>query len=98
MYCVKEKGGDRQILHEAIRKHSVAAAQVVKSEGKDNDLLERILSDSVFDLTKEELDKLVDVRQFVGLAPVQTEEYVKVIKTVLSNYDIENEGFGKVNV
>ena len=47
---------------------------------------------------KEELDKLVDVRQFVGLAPVQTEEYVKVIKTVLSNYDIENEGFGKVNV
>lgn len=98
MYCVKEKGGDRQILHEAIRKHAVDAAQVVKSEGKDNDLLDRILADSVFDLTKEELDKLVDVKQFVGLAPVQTEEYVKVIKTVLSNYDIANEGFGKVNV
>ena len=52
----------------------------------------------MFDLTKEELDKLVDVKQFVGLAPQQTEEYVKVIKTVLSNYDIANEGFGKVNV
>lgn len=27
MYCVKEKGGDRQALHEAIRQHSVAARQ-----------------------------------------------------------------------
>merc|ERR1712157_378036 len=41
MECVKS-GGDRQQLHEAIRKHSMAACSVVKSEGKPNDLLNRI--------------------------------------------------------
>jgi adenylosuccinate lyase len=42
MECVK-KGGDRQVLHEAIRVLSQQAGRVVKEEGKDNDLLERIL-------------------------------------------------------
>ncbi|MFQ7537874.1 MAG: adenylosuccinate lyase, partial [Clostridium sp.] len=35
-------GGDRQELHERIRVHSMAAGKVVKEEGLDNDLLERI--------------------------------------------------------
>ena len=39
MYCV-EKGGDRQVLHEAIRRHSVDAAKEVKLNGKDNDVLD----------------------------------------------------------
>ena len=76
MYCVKEKGGDRQELHEAIRKHSVAAAAVVKEQGGDNDLLGRILADPVFKLTAEELNAIMDVRQFVGCAAEQTEEFV----------------------
>ena len=76
MYCVKEKGGDRQELHEAIRKHSVAAAAVVKKEGGENDLLDRILADPLFGLTKEELDSIMDVRQFVGCAAEQTEEFL----------------------
>ncbi|HIU21077.1 MAG TPA: adenylosuccinate lyase [Candidatus Limadaptatus stercorigallinarum] len=76
MYCVKEKGGDRQELHEAIRKHSVAAAAVVKEEGGENDLLDRILADPLFGLTKEELDSIMDVRQFVGCAAEQTEEFL----------------------
>lgn len=77
MYCVKEKGGDRQALHEAIRRHSVAAASVVKEQGGDNDLLDRILSDATFGLSKAELDTLVDVNSFVGLAPLQTEDFIK---------------------
>lgn len=76
MYCVTEKGGDRQVLHEAIRRHSVAAAKVVKQEGGDNDLLERILSDAQFKLTKQELDALLDVRAFSGMASKQVEEYI----------------------
>ena len=79
MYCVKEKGGDRQELHEAIRKHSVAAAAVVKEEGGENDLLSRILADPTFGLSREELDKIMDVRQFVGRAKEQTEEYLSEV-------------------
>ena len=44
MYCVKN-GGDRQTLHEAIRRHSVAAGLAVKEQGADNDLLARIAAD-----------------------------------------------------
>ncbi|MBD5092262.1 MAG: adenylosuccinate lyase [Clostridiales bacterium] len=77
MYCVKNKGGDRQVLHEAIRTHSVAAAKVVKQEGGENDLLARILNDSQFNLTKEELDELMDVRAFTGMAEKQVEEFLQ---------------------
>jgi len=76
MYCVKNKGGDRQELHEAIRVHSVAAATVVKEQGGDNDLLERILNDSRFKLTKQELDELLDVKAFIGIAPKQVENFL----------------------
>lgn len=76
MYCVTEKGGDRQVLHEAIRRHSVAAAKVVKQEGGDNDLLDRILADKQFDLSPEELNQLLDVRAFSGMASKQVEEFI----------------------
>ena len=50
MYCVAHKGGDRQVLHEAIRRHSVEATKAIKLEGADNDLLDRIANDPVFHL------------------------------------------------
>ena len=68
MYCVKNKGGDRQTLHETIRRHSVAAAEQVKLYGKDNDLLERVMQDGSFGLTKEELEALTDPATFTGMA------------------------------
>jgi len=77
MYCVREKGGDRQVLHEAIRQHSVAAAQEVKTYGRENDLLERILADSTFGLTPEEMEKLTDPATFTGLAEQQTEAFLR---------------------
>lgn len=76
MYCVTEKGGDRQVLHEAIRQHSVAAAKVVKLEGGDNDLLSRILADKQFGLSEQELNSLLDVKAFSGMAEQQVEEYI----------------------
>ncbi len=76
MYCVREKGGDRQLLHEQIRLHSVAAAEQVKCFGKDNDLLERIAADPVFGLTEEELMRLADPSVFTGMAAVQCDRYL----------------------
>ncbi len=86
MHAVKE-GGDRQELHEAIRRHAQAAAGKVKLEGGDNDLLDRLLADPAFHLTKEDLAKVLDVRKFVGLAPEQTESFLAACaRPVLEKY------------
>jgi len=69
-------GGDRQSLHEAIRRHSVAAAARVKDEGLDNDLLARLAADSAFAAVRSRLPALCDARQFVGRAPQQVAEYL----------------------
>lgn len=75
MECVK-KGGDRQELHEDIRRLSMEAAKVVKQEGKDNDLLQRILDTPSFGLTQTDLDRILDLKKFVGRAPEQVVEFV----------------------
>ena len=99
MYCVKEKGGDRQELHEAIRRHSVAAAAVVKEEGGENDLLERILADPAFKLTRKELDSIMDVRQFVGRSAEQTEEFVRgVVEPILAANPVTDGKAAAINV
>lgn len=71
-----KKGGDRQELHERIRQHSMEAGKTVKMEGKKNDLLERIAADPMFGLTIEELNAIMEPKNFVGRAPEQTEEFV----------------------
>ena len=87
MYCVKEKGGDRQTLHEAIRQHSVAAAKEVKLNGKPNDLFERILADPVFSLTREELEAVSDPMKFTGMALQQTETFLaEQVRPILDQY------------
>ena len=89
MYCTK-KGGDRQELHEAIRRISVDVAKKIKLEGGENDLLDRILADDCFNLTREELDEILDVKNFIGLATQQTESFIgDVIKPLLA----ENKEF-----
>ncbi len=74
MACVK-KGGDRQALHEVIRKHSHAAAAVVKQQGGDNDLLDRLAGDKAIGMTRAEIDQTLDVRAFVGRAPEQVVDF-----------------------
>ncbi len=76
MEAVK-KGGDRQSLHERIRRYSMEAQKGIKTEGKQNDLLERILADPVFNLMQQDLDSILNVSSFVGRAPRQVEEFVR---------------------
>jgi adenylosuccinate lyase len=82
MYCVK-KGGDRQQLHERIRIHSVDAAKQIKLGGANNDLIDRILADEAFNLTKEEMAELICTEQFIGRAKEQTEEFILLAQEVL---------------
>ncbi|MBR1811645.1 MAG: adenylosuccinate lyase [Clostridia bacterium] len=71
-----KRGGDRQELHEHIRQHSVASAKRVKEEGADCDLLTRIAADPAFGVSYEELLKIMEPSNFVGCAPMQTEDFV----------------------
>jgi len=68
-------GGDRQDLHERIRVHARAAAEVVKSGGK-NDLLHRIEGDPAFGSVRDRLRSILDPRDFVGRAPEQVDEFL----------------------
>ena len=72
-------GGDRQVLHEKIRQHSMAAGRRVKEEGADNDLLDRIAADPDFNMTKEQLLALMKPENFTGCAESQTEEFLETI-------------------
>ena len=77
-------GGDRQELHERIRTHSMAAGKVVKEDGKENDLLDRIASDPAFNMTRQQLQSLMKPENFVGCAPAQTSEFLEqIVKPVL---------------
>ena len=72
-----EKGGSRQDCHEEIRVLSHQASAVVKQEGGDNDLIERIKKTEYFKPIWDQLDELLDPKTFVGRAPQQTEKFVK---------------------
>ena len=71
-----KKGGDRQELHERIRVLAQAAGDRLKSEGGENDLLDRIAADPAFRLTREEVAAVADPKAFVGRAPEQVEEFL----------------------
>ena len=76
MACVR-KGGDRQEVHEAIRRHSQAAAGRVKEEGLDNDLLDRLAGDPAIGMSRGEIDEILKVEEFVGRAPEQVDEFLR---------------------
>jgi adenylosuccinate lyase len=78
MHCVK-KGGDRQLLHEAIREISVSAARDIKERGAGNNLVERILEDGRFNITRAEIADLLHVKKFTGLAEQQADSYSREI-------------------
>ncbi len=82
MHCVAA-GGDRQTLHEAIRRHSVEAGRAVKLEGRGNDLLDRIAADPAFGLTRGEIDEIIRHSRFTGMAAEQTERFLGSVRALL---------------
>lgn len=93
------RGGDRQLLHERVRVHSMAAARLVKEEGGENDLLSRIAADPAFSTDLESLKKLVKPENFVGRAPQQVDEFIaETVDPVLERYPDATDERGEVNV
>ena len=83
-----KKGGDRQELHEEIRRLSMMAGKTVKEEGGSNPLLDLIAEDPLFGMTRQELDGRMDPAKYVGRAREQTQEYIEiVVKPFLAEHE-----------
>ncbi|EIE85944.1 adenylosuccinate lyase [Rhizopus delemar RA 99-880] len=82
-----KKGGDRQECHEEIRVLSHQAGHVVKMEGGENDLIERIKKTKYFEPIWNELPRLLDPSTFIGRAPQQVDSFLaKHVKPALAPY------------
>ena len=76
MACVKA-GGSRQELHERIRVLSMEAGKTVKVEGGENNLIELIKRDELFQPVWDKLDEILDAKKFIGRAPMQVVEFIE---------------------
>ncbi len=76
MECVKV-GGNRQDLHERIRQLSMEAGKRVKVEGKENNLIDLIKKDPLFQPVWDKLDSILEAKNFIGRAPSQTVEFIQ---------------------
>lgn len=72
-----QAGGDRQELHERIRQHSHAVAQLIKDQGGPNDLLERLRADPAF--AGVNFTELADPLRYVGRSQQQVDEFLTQI-------------------
>ena len=78
-------GGDRQEAHERIRGYSIAAARALKDGASHNDLLDRIAADTAFGIDRDELERAMDPKRFVGRAPEQVDEFLaEVVEPLLA--------------
>lgn len=89
-YIIMEEvkaGGDRQEIHETIRVHSMEASKKVKEEGKENDLIARIMNDTSLKMDKSKIREVIDPKNFIGFAPIQTQEFIEnEVNPILQKY------------
>jgi len=80
-----QTGGDRQELHEHIRRHSHDVAKRIKEEGGDNDLLERLKADPAF--AGVNFENVADPSKYVGRSREQVDEFIRdVIEPIRQRY------------
>lgn len=85
-----KRGGDRQELHEKIRRYSMQAARRVKEDGEENNLPGLIAGDSAFGITEDEIYELLKPEKFVGRSREQTEEFLDgTVKPILAKHKDE---------
>ena len=85
-----KKGGDRQALHEKLRQYAMEARKQVKEEGLENDLIERVLADPDFKITREEIDAILMPESFTGRSEQQVEEFISdCVQPILEKYKSE---------
>ncbi len=91
MAAVK-KGGDRQVLHEIIRKHSMEATADMK-EGLPCNLLEKLSEDADFPLSKEEIYTAMKPEDYTGRSAEQVDIYLKKC-----HFSMADDGLDPINL
>ena len=86
-------GADRQEIHERVRVHSQAAANRMKAEGLESDLMERIAADPAFPLDQTHLTALLAPEKYTGRAAEQTERFIThTVDPILAGYEAMDMG------
>lgn len=92
-------GGDRQDVHEVIRRHSVAAAKALSEGGDRNDLFDRLASDPQFTLPLDGICAAAAPERFIGRSPQQVDEFLgEVVEPLLAAAGAITETPGELRV
>lgn len=83
MMAAVRRGRDRQEVHEALRKHALAAGRRVKELGQTNDLMERLRTEPT--LVGIDLDHFLDPGAYTGRAREQVDHFVNGIVASVRN-------------
>ena len=80
------RGGDRQVLHEVIREHSLAAWQVIQ-RGEANPLVNLLVADDRIKqyIPSEQIHELLQADQHVGDAPERARNLAGLIREALAS-------------
>jgi adenylosuccinate lyase len=93
------RGGDRQLLHEAVRENAVDAAREIKEQGSANRLLEKLAEDDRIPFDLEELRGLAFETDFSGRAAMQVQEYLRDhVHPLLDRYRDRTASEGELRV
>ena len=85
-----KRGGDRQALHEVIRRCSMEASEALKN-GEKYDLINRLAKETCFRMTEEEMRSILDPGRFTGRAEEQTLRYLKEMEPLTEGVDLTVE-------
>jgi adenylosuccinate lyase len=86
-----QKGGDRQVAHETIRKHSMDAVRAMKDGAPRNDLLERLAADKSFGVSLADMTGSIDAKRFTGRASQQVDEFLRdVVAPILAGDTVKS--------
>lgn len=88
MEAVKQ-GGNRQTLHEIIRKCSMEATAKMKN-GEECDLLSRLADHKEFGLSLEQMNEVLNPKLYIGRCPEQVEELVRKVTPLIKDADGKN--------
>ena len=83
MEAVK-RGGNRQELHEVIRRCSMEASAKMKN-GEDCDLMQRLSAEPQFRLSEEEIQSILRPELYIGRCPQQVEQYLLKLRPLIGN-------------
>ena len=89
MEAVK-RGGDRQDLHETIRKCSMEATIIMKNGG-DCDLVKRLAASGRFYMSEEEMVDMLEPKKYIGRCVTQVEAFLDKHADLFKNVEVQQE-------